>query len=206
MTKLLIALLLAFAGFLTIKQYKFNLQVEWFLHNNGSYQRCQQWEDVIPTEAKAQYALHEITKASYNDWMKNIEKDQRESCDEMHAFHELHSKMPFTPDWVGWTVETHLDSLSGWFLDLFKKPFKADPEAGPPHYKWNLPPTVRLKNHWYGGGDAECYISYAEQYHGMPLPGLSRWIYGLDCKNDKSKKEGMGGFVAVSTSDNLESL
>lgn len=199
--KVLRILLVIGSLYFGVLQYKFNTQVEWWAMAHGLSERCTYWDAIIPAAAKAQLATKEITKRSYVRWMNNIKEDQRKACNDAYRARNIDPFMPFTPDWARFIVETGLNSISGYIKDLFTEPLKVDGEPFD-----ELPPTVILKDPQYGGGDAECFVTQAYRYSGMPLPGLSRYVYALDCTNDKSKKEGINGFVAVATSSKLTKI
>lgn len=200
-----VALLIITVGlisFLAVKQYKFNCQLEyWTTHQN--YSRADlYWETIIPAKAKAELATGEITKRQYQEWMYNIKKDQKKANNDWFNFISLNPEMPYTKDYDKFVEETKINSLSGYIHDLFHKPYNVDGEM----FQEKVKKTIRLKNHWYGGSDGECFIAQRRQIKGHPLPLLSRYLYQLSCVNDKSKKEGLGGFDAVSSSDNMELL
>lgn len=202
MKKTILAALFAVLSMLGYRQYQFNLQVEWWARTSGLNYTCDQWEYYIPTMALAQKTAGQITNFSYKDWTNSIEKDRRSSCMEAHNWHEVSPEMPYTPKWREFVKVSGLSDIRGYVKDLSQAPFAVSDKP----FDDKTPPTVRLKTSWYGGGVADCKVTYSEKLEGYPLPFLGRYVYALDCVNDKSKAEGVGGFIAASTSSNLEPI
>lgn len=203
MKKLFTMLLFIGAIFLGYKQYKFNLQIEWWTATKSTDDECSWYETIIPMNIMVEENLGNYKNGKYavglKMWKENVESKRKEVCTEHYDRHSLNPHMPFTDDWHKFRKETGLSSIYGYLKELGKDPLKVDGKSFENHA-----PTVILRNHWYGGGEAKCFIIQAGKITGSPLPLLSRTLYELDCKNEKSIKLGIHGFSAISTIDNLE--
>lgn len=200
--KILIVVLAFLTIFLGVKQYKFDKQLEYWTAYQGYSHTDLYWETIVPTKAKAELAIGKIDKSNYKEWMDNIEDDKKKANLDWFHFISLNPYMPYTDDYYKFVDETKIDSVLGYIKDLFHKPY----DVGGEMFDENVKRTVRLKNHWYGGSDGECFVTQRQPISGHPFPFLHRYLYQLDCVNDKSRKEGVNGFDAVSSSDNMEFL
>lgn len=201
--KFLIAALVVFLGY---KQYKFDIQLEWWTQEKSLTAWCDRWETMMPAMAKAQLANKEITQLQYADWMVNLNAAEREACWDAYENRGIDPELPYTKEWHEHLRDIGANDIQHWIMDHFKEPFAVMSREAAMEFDKDLKPTVLLKHHWYHGGPAKCTVMFTKVLKGVPFPFAERRVYSLHCQNDYTKEEGLGGFIAVSTSTYMEEL